>query len=108
MWEVSLKKEAEKDFRQLDGSQKKIVVKMLEKLVENPLPKNRGGYGTPLGNDSTTGDLSGLLKLKARGSGIRIVYKLIEVENRSEVIVIGMREKKEGYKTAAKRSTNLV
>lgn len=76
---------------------------MLEKLTENPLPKNSGGYGIPLGNDSTTGDLSDLLKLKARGSGIRIVYQLIEIESHSEVIVIGFREDKELYKIAAKR-----
>lgn len=103
MWDFSLIVEAQKDFQKLDGSQKKIVVKMLEKLRENPLPKIRGGYGTPLGNDTSTGNLSGLLKLKARGFGIRIVYELIEVENHSVVIVIGMREDKEVYKIAAKR-----
>ena len=103
MWDFSLIKEAQKDFQKLDDSQKRIVVKMLEKLKENPLPKSRGGYGTPLGNDTTTGNLSGLFKLKARGVGIRLVYELIEVENRSVVIVIGMREDKEVYKTATKR-----
>lgn len=103
MWDYSLIKAAQKDFQKLDGSQKKIVVKMLEKLRENPLPKSQGGYGTYLGNDATSGNLSGLLKLKARGFGIRIVYELIEVENRSVVIVIGMREDKEVYKTATNR-----
>lgn len=103
MWEYSLLKDAQIDFQKLDGSQKKVVIKMLEKLRENPLPKSRGGYGTPLGNDTTSGNLSGLFKLKARGFGIRIVYELVEVENRSEVIVIGMREEKEVYKTAYKR-----
>lgn len=103
MWDYSLIEAAQKDFQKLDGSQKKIVVKMLEKLRENPLPKSQGGYGTPLSNDTTTGNLSGLFKLKARGFGIRIVYELIEVENHSVVIVIGMREDKEVYKTATKR-----
>lgn len=105
MWDYQLIKDAEQDFKKLDGSQKKIVVKMLEKLIENPLPRNRGGYGTPLGSDVTTGNLTGLLKLKARGFGIRIVYELIEEKNRSEVIVIGMREDKEVYKLATKRKT---
>ena len=50
-----------------------------------------------------TGNLTGLLKLKARGFGIRIVYELIEEKNRSEVIVIGMREDKEVYKLAINR-----
>ena len=67
---------------------------MLEKLRINPLPKSRDGYGTPLGNDSETGNLAGLLKLKARGIGIRVVYRLIEKDEVSHVIAIGMREEK--------------
>lgn len=61
MWDYTLMKDALIDFQKLDGSQKLIVIKMLEKLRENPLPKNRVGYGHPLGNDAKTGNLSGLL-----------------------------------------------
>lgn len=103
MWDYFLLDEAKKDFQKLDGSQKKVVLAMLEKLRLNPLPKYKGGYGIPLGNDVTTGNLSGLLKLKARGFGIRIVYELIEQEGISQVIVIGMREEKEVYRAAVKR-----
>lgn len=102
-WDYLLTKDAENDFKKLDGSQKKFVLAMLEKLRINPLPKSRGGYGTPLGNDSETDNLAGLLKLKARGIGIRVVYRLIEKDEVSHVIVIGMREEKEVYKKAAKR-----
>lgn len=103
MWDYLLLSDAKNDFIKLDGSQKKVVLAMLEKLRVNPLPKHKGGYGIPLGNDVTTGNLSRLLKLKARGFGIRIVYELIEVEGISQVIVIGMREEKEVYSTASKR-----
>lgn len=103
MWHYVFDKEAVKDYQKLDGSQKKIAYAMLEKLKINPLPKAKGGYGHPLGNDNETGNLSGLLKLKARGSGIRIVYELVEINKTSIIIVIGMREDKEVYKKAAKR-----
>ena len=103
MWEYILTREASKDFSRLDGSQKKVALAMLEKLRVNPLPNIKGGYGIPLGNDTTTGNLAGLLKLKARGFGIRIVYELIEEDELSKVIVIGMREDKEVYKSAVKR-----
>lgn len=104
MWDYILMDEAKKDFKQLDGSQKKVALAMLEKLRENPLPKYRGGYGSPLGNDASVGNLTGFLKLKARGAGIRIIYELIESKELSQVIVIGMREEKKVYQTAAKRT----
>lgn len=103
MWDFVMGEEAQNDFKNLDGSQKKITISMLEKLKMNPLPNYRGGYGTPLGNDHSAGNLTNLLKIKARGAGIRIVYQLIEEEGISKIIVIGLREEKEVYKTAVKR-----
>lgn len=102
-WDYVLTEEAKKDFKKMDGTQKQIVLAMLEKLRINPLPKFKGGYGIPLGNDTTTGNLSTYLKLKARGFGIRIVYELIEEDGISKVIVIGIREDKKVYKQAVKR-----
>ncbi len=102
-WDYTLIDEAKADFKKLDGSQKRIALAMMEKLRINPLPNFKGGYGTPLGNDSVTGNLSNYLKLKARGSGIRIVYRLYEEDGLSKIIIIGMREDKKVYKEAVKR-----
>lgn len=106
MWKYTLIEEAKRDFKKLDGSQRKVALAMLNKLIENPLPNYEGGYGVPLGNHLDTGNLSGFLKLKSRGSGIRIVYELVKEDNLSQVIVIGMREEKEVYKIATKRIKN--
>ncbi len=103
MWSYKLSVEAKEDYRKLDGSQKKYALALLKKLEENPLPRLKGGYGHPLGNDDQTGNLTGYFKLKARGCGIRLVYKLIEQDCMSHVIVIGMREDKDVYKIASKR-----
>lgn len=65
---------------------------MIKKLSLNPLAISRGGYGHPLGNDDKTGNLTGLYKLKSRGSDIRIVYELVEEAYETKIIIIGMRE----------------
>lgn len=56
-------------LRKLDGSQKILI----QKVCQNPLPENEGGYGKLLGNKNNT-NLSGFLKVKLRGAGLRIVY----------------------------------
>lgn len=93
---------AKRDLDSLDGSQKKAVLKALDKLVLNPKSIFDGGYGQPLGNKGST-KLSGLLKIKLRGAGIRIVYDLVEKDGVVCVIVIGLRKDEEVYKEAAKR-----
>lgn len=50
-------------------------------------------------------DLSGYLKIKLRGAGLRIVYQLIRQGDDMLVIVIGAREDEEVYETAQKRIT---
>ena len=50
MWEVVYLPEAQDDFRSLDGSQRLLVTKAIEKLKLNPLPETEGGYGKWLGN----------------------------------------------------------
>ena len=79
------------------------MLKMIKKLSLNPLPISRGGYAHPLGNNDKTGNLTGLYKLKSRGSGIRIVYELVEEAFETKIIIIGMREEYEVYKNALKR-----
>ena len=92
-WTLKFLPEAQKDFEQLAGNQKLLVAKALDK----------GGYGKPLGSKSGT-DLSGLLKIKLRDAGLRIVYKLVRTETSMLVIVIGARADDAVYKIAEKRA----
>ena len=101
-WNVKYLPEALDDFRKLDGSQKILVRKAIQKVCQNPLPETEGGYGKLLGNKSST-NLTGFLKIKLRGAGLRIVYQLIRQGDYMLVIVIGVREDEEVYEIAQKR-----
>lgn len=94
--------EAERDVRRLDGSQLKVYDKAIRKLVQNPLPGSEGGYDKPLGNRAGT-KLSGLLKVKLRSLGIRVVYKADRERLVVLVVVVGDRADEEVYRLAAQR-----
>ena len=49
-------------------------------------------------------DLTGLMKIKLRGSGIRIVYRLIRIKEKMAIVVVGAREDMEVYRTAQRRT----
>lgn len=100
-WKLSYLPEAEKDLKALDGSQRILVLKAIKKVQQNPLPAEENGYGKSLGNYGSTG-LAGLLKIKLRAAGLRVVYKLQRTE--SEMLVIGVRADEEVYDIAAKRA----
>ena len=101
-WNVIYMPEAIEDMRKLDGSQRILVRKAINKVKKNPLPASEGGYGRPLGNKHGN-DLTGLLKVKLKGAGIRIVYKLLRIDNTMLVVVIGAREDDEVYMIAGSR-----
>lgn len=101
-FELVIYPEATKDVKRLDGSQRKMVAKAIERVLANPLPQDRGGYGKPLGN-RVDGELAGYMKVKLRGSGLRVVYRLVELRGRMAVIVVGAREDGEAYRVAARR-----
>ena len=103
-WSLKYLPEAVKDLKKLSGSQRILVAKAIDKVIENPLPQNEGGYGKPLGNKNGN-DLSGFLKIKLRDAGIRVVYKLIRKDSEMLVIVIGIRADDEVYDTAKHRVT---
>ena len=90
MWELSFLPEAREDLRALDGSQRIRVVKAIAKVQSNPLPSSEGGDGKPLGNKRLS-QLSGLMKVKLKSDGIRIVYKLERIEHAMRIVVIGVR-----------------
>ena len=102
-WEVIYLPEAEKDLKKLNRNQQIEVVKAITKVSQNPLPNYRNGYGKPLTNKRDT-NLKGYLKIKLKKSGIRIVYRLIEIsENQMIIIIIGARQQFQVYDQAVKR-----
>lgn len=105
-YKLSFIKDAKKDYLKLDGSQKIIVDKALKKIVKNPLSNTEGGYGKALSNLSNS-NLAGLLKVKLKSSGLRIVYKLEKINDKVVVIVIGMRDDSKVYKEAERRLRQL-
>ncbi len=101
-WVLDYVPEARKDIKNLNRSQQIVVNKALKKVKENPLPQDEGGYGKPLGNKRGR-NLTNFLKIKLRGEGIRIVYKLIRTETKMLVVVVGVREDEEVYEIAHRR-----
>jgi len=103
-WKIKYHLLAAEELAKLDGSVRKIVLKGILKVAQNPRPQSEGGYGKPLGNKGGN-DLTGLLKIKYRDIGIRVVYKLVEDERTHEmfVLVISARADNEVYDLAGKR-----
>ena len=103
-WQIKYHPLAEQELKNLDGSVRKIVLKGILKVSANPKPQNEGGYGKPLGNKGGN-DLTGLLKIKFRDIGVRVVYSLVEDETTHEmfILVISVRADNEVYDLAGKR-----
>jgi len=102
-WKLAYLPEAAKDLKELAGNQRIVVTKAINKVLENPLPASEGGYGKPLGNKQGN-NLSGFLKIKLKSAGIRVVYKLIKIEEQMLVVVIGARADDEVYDMAKHRA----
>ena len=105
MWKVSYFDDALEDLKKLDNSQRKQVLKAIDKVKTNPLPQNEGGYGKPLGNKRGI-NLTNLYKIKLKKSGIRVVYQIIRVEDTMDIIIVSMREDEKVYEDAQKRINN--
>ena len=89
-------------MKRLNHSVQIQVLKGIQKVSQNPLPAEDGGYGKPLGNKSGT-KLTNLLKIKFRDLGIRVVYKIMRVDGVMKIIVVSARTDDQVYKEAAKR-----
>jgi len=89
-WRVEYSDEARDDLRGLDGSAKLQVNKAIHKVSENPLSKSEGGYGTPLGHKRGL-NLTGLLKIKLKRLGIRVIYSIERKEKEMLITVIAAR-----------------
>ncbi len=101
-WTLKFLPEAKDDLKALAGNQRIMVLKAIEKVRQNPVSIYEGGYGKPLGNKNDN-DLSGFLKIKLRGAGLRVVYKVIKTETEMLIVVIGARADDEVYQIAGKR-----
>lgn len=99
-WNIEFLPEAANELKQLDGSIRPQILKGIRKVSQNPLPD--GGYGKPLENQSDT-DLSGLMKIKFRKIGIRVVYKTLITDNIMKIIIISARADDRVYIEAEKR-----
>jgi len=100
---IEYTEESKSDLKKLNESQRKIVRKAIDKVAQNPLPKNEGGYGNPLGNKGGY-NLTGLCKIKLLKLGIRVIYKVIRTDKIMKIIVIAARADDEVYDLAAKRT----
>ncbi len=101
-WTLEYINEAKKDLKKLDGSVRTVVVRAIEKVSQNPLPREDGGYGKSLRNSGGR-DLANFCKIKLKASGIRVVYKVERVKKSMRVIIIGMRSDLKVYDEAVLR-----
>lgn len=101
-WSIEFLPEARDDLNRLDGSVRPRILKGIRKVSKKPLPDSGGGYGKPLGNQSGT-DLSGLMKIKFKKVGIRVVYKVEIIKNVMKIIIISARADNQVYEEAEKR-----
>lgn len=101
-FKVVFTEEANKDYNKLDGSVKKLVQAAVAKLRER---------ADELGEDLTSKhgvNLIGCRKIKFRGAGIRMVYRIVgDQAEIAEIIVVGKREDNEVYQEAFKRLQEL-
>lgn len=102
IWNVVLLPEAKQDLKRLDNNQALLVRKAIKKVSQNPFPTTEGGYGHALSNKQGN-HLAGCMKIKLRATGLRIVYKLQQVNDEMLIIVIGARTNDEIYDTAQTR-----
>ena len=105
-WKIEYIKEAQRDLKNLDSYNRKLVLKAIQKTALRPLPPP-DGIGKPLGNHSAT-KLSGYYKIKLRDLGYRVVYGLVRENNVMKVIVISIRDDELVYKEAERRIQNLI
>lgn len=101
-WQILFTKQALKDVSKLREPAKSRVYDMLRRVAENPLPFSEGGYGKPLGR-KRDGNLTGYLKVKLKGDGLRAVYRLERQDESMVVVVVSVRDDNAVYREALRR-----
>jgi mRNA interferase RelE/StbE len=102
MWQVEFIPSAKEDLQKLDGSVRHQVEIGIYKVSQNPVPKKDGGYGEPLGHIRNN-NLTGLYKIKFKRIGIRVIYKLIKIDDIMKIVVVLARADNYCYNEANKR-----
>lgn len=103
-WTLLFAPDTIKDIKKLDKTVRAQVMSALERVSMNPLPRNEGGYGKPLGNSSRSHTrLGGLFKVKFQKVGVRAIYRLKRSESEMIVEVVGVRSDCEVYQLAQQR-----
>lgn len=105
-WNIEYVKEAQRDLKRLDPYNRKIILKAIEKTAERPLPPP-DGIGKPLGNNSAS-RLGGYYKIKLRGLGYRVVYRLVTEGETMRIIVISVRDEEAVYREAERRIRDMI
>ncbi len=88
--------EARKEFNKLDGSIRKVVLKQIAKLKDNPALGEKLGHKAGL-------DLTGYRKMYAYKKKIRIVYRIHEGKLLIFIVAVGKREDMSVYQSAFER-----
>ena len=101
-WVVEYREEAKADLKRLAEPQQVLVLKGIRKVSQNPLPQNEGVYGKPLGHHHGI-NLTGLMKIKFRDAGLRVVYQIERMDKVMRIVVISVRDDETVYRMAAKR-----
>lgn len=101
-WKLEYLPEALDDLGALDNSIRRPVIKGIKKVQQNPVSKEEGGYGTPLGNKEGN-NLTGLFKIKFLKYGVRVVYKLERQANLMKIVVVSVRAENKVYDEAGSR-----
>ena len=96
MYDFKFYEEAEKDLSKLNNSIKKLFVKKLTQILNNP------EIGKDLGNKNNL-NLVGLKKVYFDNKRYRIVYEIKESEILIHIIAVGKRDNMKVYKEAATR-----
>jgi len=96
MYDFKFYEEAEKDLSKLNNSIKKLFVKKLTQIINNP------EIGKDLGNKNNL-ILAGLKKVYFDNKRYRIVYEIKDKEILIHIIAIGKRDDIKVYKQAHSR-----
>lgn len=88
--------DSKKELDDMDGRERILVLKQINKLADNPF------IGKDLGNKAGL-DLTGFKKIYVDNKKIRIVYKIIDNKMIVYIISIGKRDNMEVYKSARNR-----
>ena len=96
MYDFKFYEEAEKDLSKLNNSVKKLFVKKLTQIINNP------EIGKDLGNKNNL-NLTGLKKVYFDHKRYRIVYEVKENEIIIHIIAIGKRDNMKVYREASNR-----